>query len=540
MAASPTPQRLRLALLAALLLCLGLAITRPPKGWHPVMSFEAGGGDAAATQVALDMLFLPRASLRDCEALTGQVARLALAACRHCRLVRSDCSETVSAQEQAWLDSAPLDKPSGRLRGGVIQFRASDPALAQASCEAAEQLSVGGDNPVTCHPAGTPRPPVAPAHPADPVGLLLFLAAFAAAALTGWAIVRYEHLHAHLSMDGVDSGPQKFHTQPTPRIGGVAIATGLALSALLMAMAQGGLAPSFGALLLAGLPAFVGGLTEDLTKRVGVLERLLLTMLAGALAAWLLGGVLHRLDIPGVDDLLHWLPVAAVFTAFAVGGIANAINIIDGYNGLAAGFALIVLGAMAVVANLVGDALVLSACLALAGALTGFLIWNWPRGRIFMGDGGAYLLGFLLAELSVLLVMRNPGVSPWFPLLLLTHPVMETLYSVFRRRVQQGLSPGEPDNRHFHQMVHVWLRTRHQQSGQPASPTALNSATAKYILLPAILLAMSGAIWYQDSLVLQLAVLLYCLAYIGVYRQLARYRNSQARDHSPGNTQRPS
>jgi len=72
-----------------------------------------------------------------------------------------------------------------------------------------------------------------------------------------------------------------------------------------------------------------------------------MTMLAGGIGAWLLGAILNRLDIPGVDTALLWLPLSVAFTIFAVGGIANAINIIDGYNGLAGGFAAIVLAAMA-------------------------------------------------------------------------------------------------------------------------------------------------------------------------------------------------
>jgi UDP-N-acetylmuramyl pentapeptide phosphotransferase/UDP-N-acetylglucosamine-1-phosphate transferase len=65
------------------------------------------------------------------------------------------------------------------------------------------------------------------------------------------------------------------------------------------------------------------------------------------------------------------------------------------------------------------------------------LIWNYPRGKIFLGDGGAYLLGFWLAELSVLLVVRHPEVSPWFPMLLLVYPIFETLFSMYRSKVLQ-------------------------------------------------------------------------------------------------------
>jgi UDP-N-acetylmuramyl pentapeptide phosphotransferase/UDP-N-acetylglucosamine-1-phosphate transferase len=86
----------------------------------------------------------------------------------------------------------------------------------------------------------------------------------------------------------------------------------------------------YGLLLLAGVPAFLGGLIEDITKQVGVYQRLLLTMVSAALCAWLLGAILPRLDIPILDDLLLWTLPALLFTVFAVSGVANAINIIDG------------------------------------------------------------------------------------------------------------------------------------------------------------------------------------------------------------------
>src|SRR5258708_21336903 len=100
---------------------------------------------------------------------------------------------------------------------------------------------------------------------------------------------------------------------------------------------------------------------------------------------------------------------------FAVGGVANSINIIDGYNGLAAGHAVIVLAAMAWVSALVGDDFLFISTLAMIGALLGFLAWNYPEGKIFLGDGGAYLLGFWLAENSVLLAVLPPDGSPCLP-----------------------------------------------------------------------------------------------------------------------------
>lgn len=138
-----------------------------------------------------------------------------------------------------------------------------------------------------------------------------------------------------------------------------------------------------GLLLLCGLPAFLGGLVEDVTKRVGVFDRLMASMISGALGCWILGAVLHRVGLPGLDTALVWLPFAVIFPSFAVAGIANAVNIIDGFHGLAGGMGIICAAAVATVVFQTGDELVSVCALTLAGAPLGFLLWNWPGGRSF-------------------------------------------------------------------------------------------------------------------------------------------------------------
>ncbi|MEQ1804163.1 MAG: glycosyltransferase, partial [Burkholderiaceae bacterium] len=171
-------------------------------------------------------------------------------------------------------------------------------------------------------------------------------------------------------------------------------------------------------LVAAGLPAFLAGMLEDLTQTMSPRRRLFATALSATLAIWLLDAVIRRTDIPGVDTLIVMLPFAVALTIFAVTGVANSVNIIDGFNGLASMCVLIMLLALAYVAGKAGDIVMQSIALAVVGAVMGFFVWNFPAGLIFMGDGGAYFLGFLLAEVSILLVNRNAGVSPLFPLLL--------------------------------------------------------------------------------------------------------------------------
>jgi UDP-N-acetylmuramyl pentapeptide phosphotransferase/UDP-N-acetylglucosamine-1-phosphate transferase len=354
------------------------------------------------------------------------------------------------------------------------------------------------------------------------VGFVILALTAGTAALAGFLILRYEALHARWSHD-VATGPQKFHTKPTPRIGGLGIMSSLLISVVALLLPQEAPADPFGYLVLSSLPAFLGGIAEDITKSVIVPLRLALTMLAAAIGVWLLGAIIPRLDIVGFDALLSWVPFGIAFTMFAVGGVANAINIIDGYNGLAAGHAVIVLVAIACVSALVGDAFLFTAALAMIGSLLGFLYWNYPGGKIFLGDGGAYLVGFWLAELSVLLVARHPEVSPWFPLLLLVYPIFETLFSIYRRKILHGVSPGQPDRQHLHQMIYLRLASTDDDSLED-EPIQLNNRVAPYGWLMTFFCAIVAMAFWRETRWLVAGALLFCTGYVLFYRRLVKSR----------------
>jgi UDP-N-acetylmuramyl pentapeptide phosphotransferase/UDP-N-acetylglucosamine-1-phosphate transferase len=171
---------------------------------------------------------------------------------------------------------------------------------------------------------------------------------------------------------------------------------------------------------------------------------------------------------------------------------------------------------MAYVANGVGDALVFNTSIALAGAILGFFIWNWPSGKIFFGDGGAYLVGFILAELSVLLVVRNPSISPWFPLLLLIYPIFETIYTIYRRKVENQISPGLPDNQHLHQLIHDRLIPAEQANGT----LDRNSRVAPYLWVPTTVTALLAVAMAHSTTGLVICSVAFCLGYVFSYRRI--------------------
>ena len=205
-------------------------------------------------------------------------------------------------------------------------------------------------------------------------------------------------------------------------------------------------------LLIAGLPVFVLGVAEDLSKRIHPLQRLLAAIVTGILAWWLTGYTLKYVDIPPVDFLLAYLPLSIAFTAFAVAGLTNAINIIDGFNGLAGGTVIISLSALGIISWQVGDLQLAQLCLTVIVVLIGFMLFNYPFGKIFLGDGGAYLLGFILAWVAVMLPMRNPQVSVWAPLLVCSYPINEAIFSM-ARRLWNKTDLHEADSSHLHSLI---------------------------------------------------------------------------------------
>jgi len=493
--------------------------------YYPHLTIEAQGG------VKLEFLREGIPKKEDCRTATAMVAEAIRASCPACRVATQECLERLEPEQGRLLSEQPIAVPSSRLPNGVVGYFSEDRALALAACRETERLSTqSGGARVACFPPETERPlsAVFPPPPAldtrqGVVGLLMLALAGMVCAFACYLLVRYEAVHARWSHDHVQTGPQKFHAVPTPRIGGAGLMIGLLVAgAALPAMERGSSGELFGYLLFSSLPAFLGGITEDVTKKVSVPARLALTMLAAAAGAWLLGAIIPRLDVPGLDTLLRWTPFAVAFTIFAAGGVANAINIIDGYNGLASGHAVIVLAAMAFVSAQVGDAFLFTAALAMIGALLGFLVWNYPRGRIFLGDGGAYLLGFWMAELSVLLVARHREISPWFPMLLLVFPIWETLFSMYRRKIVLGLSPGQADRFHMHQVIYAFLHKRASNTDDPARMTRRNSEVAPYCWAMSLASAVPAIFLWKSTPWLVTAALVFCTVYLLIYRGLSR------------------
>jgi len=354
--------------------------------------------------------------------------------------------------------------------------------------------------------------------------MTFLLLAFAVSAVLTFGIIRFERTHARFSSDRDMSGPQKFHARPVPRVGGVGIVVGVAAAFMVLAFYRPGDGAIGLVLLGCAAPAFLSGLAEDLTKTQSPRRRLFFTVASAALAAWALGAVITRTDIPGLDWVVSFTVPAVAITLLAVAGVANAVNIIDGFNGLAAMCVVLVLAAIAYVSFQAQDPVIALCALAGLGAVMGFFIWNFPAGLIFLGDGGAYFLGFFVAELSVLMVQRNPDISPLCPLLMCIYPIFETMFSMYRRKYVRGRPVGMPDGVHLHSLIYRRL-VRWAAGDRTAKVlTKRNSMTAPYLWLLCMMSVVPAMLFWSNSLVLGGFILLFAATYTTLYASIVRFR----------------
>jgi UDP-N-acetylmuramyl pentapeptide phosphotransferase/UDP-N-acetylglucosamine-1-phosphate transferase len=281
-------------------------------------------------------------------------------------------------------------------------------------------------------------------------------------------LVLTQRWHGKLSLDSDLNGVQKLHAVPVPRVGGLGVVIGLMIGIAVGHHLNGETYRLVIPVLLAASPVFLAGILEDITKRVSVRARLLASFTSAALGVFLVGAQLTRLDTPLLDSFMVIAPVAFVFTCFAVGGMTNAINIIDGLNGLASGTVVIILAGLAAMAWQTNDLLVMKLCLWGIAAMLGFMAFNFPFGRIFLGDGGAYLAGFWVASCAVLLLSRNTNVSTWAVLLSVLYPVWETMYSMYRRKIILKAQTATPDVGHLHHVIYRAIEKASQHRARKA------------------------------------------------------------------------
>jgi UDP-GlcNAc:undecaprenyl-phosphate GlcNAc-1-phosphate transferase len=288
-----------------------------------------------------------------------------------------------------------------------------------------------------------------------------------------------------------EPGERRIHSQPTARLGGLAMYLGFGLSAALFSTNPATLGLLLSAAVITTLMVFddIGG--------VRPIFKLVFQIAASLLAILAFGISIKFIGLPGHLVILS-VAVSIPLTLLWFVGLQNTVNLIDGVDGLAAGVVAIVAGTLLLAAINRGESDIVILAGALIGACVGFLFFNWHPARVFMGDSGSNFLGFTLAALSVLSVAKGTVVLALVvPVAALAIPIVDTAWAIVRRRLR-GRPIATPDTEHLHHRLLDFGLSPQETALVFYFGTAIFAAVGlaiyghKKVLLGAILLMLLG------------------------------------------------
>lgn len=220
------------------------------------------------------------------------------------------------------------------------------------------------------------------------------------------------------------------------------------------------------------------------------------------------------IDAPIIGEILNVYFIALLFFIFALVSIANGTNIIDGANGLSAMTVLIQLLSLLLIAEKVSDFFIFYHLLILIIFLIVFLAFNFPAGKIFLGDSGAYMWGWISGIMTILFYGRHPELPTWGALLILIYPIIETIFSTIRKKVYENISPFNPDPYHLHLKVYFLFDKLFKRKK--------NKFSANNIVTLSLLPIWSSPLYlipfvYSDTFLITLSLTYVCILYFSIY-----------------------
>lgn len=309
-------------------------------------------------------------------------------------------------------------------------------------------------------------------------------------------------------------GVQRVHEGEVPRLGGLVIYIGLWVYWLLCQHGQA--MPFIQCLLISSLPLIFISVKEDLLHNTKAITRLGF-MAASCILFFLCYDVSYpTIEFPVIGDWLSNSSVLSLlFFSFCVLVIVNGFNLIDGANGLLPMSVLMQALSLMYITYEVNDSLNMIRLVYIIVPVIIFMGFNFPWGKIFLGDTGAYFLGFIMSLLTIIIFSEHPEIPTWVAVLILFYPAFELLFSIIRKLIERN-SPMDPDPYHLH------LKMFHLLKSQVIKPRVSNSLVMPCLALvwgmPFVLL-----VWVKDNLIMTLlGVVLIMIIYLGFYWALPR------------------
>ena len=302
---------------------------------------------------------------------------------------------------------------------------------------------------------------------------------------------------------------QRIHLNETPRLGGLIFI--LSLAGFVTQCQPGEGANILRLILISLTPAVFIALKEDLFQDVEPAIRLLSLIFVGWIFRATFTGPLPDVSsVPLLGELVLLQGGISLFYIFSMVAIANGMNLIDGVNGLCGAVALSILSALLFLSYKTGDTVMMSLLLSVILMLTPFMLLNFPFGKIFLGDLGAYSLGLIVGMLTIILFGRHPEISPYAAVLVLIYPLTEMVFTILRR-VLRGASVFRPDTLHLHLKIFYFLRP------QPAYKKIANALVMPTLSSLWIFPLLSLSWVYQKPPFILLAIILFVAMYAALY-----------------------
>jgi UDP-N-acetylmuramyl pentapeptide phosphotransferase/UDP-N-acetylglucosamine-1-phosphate transferase len=305
---------------------------------------------------------------------------------------------------------------------------------------------------------------------------------------------------------------QRIHQDEIPRLGGlIALICFFGYS---LSLEDSEMHHLLNILLLCIGPISFIALKEDLFHNVEPAIRLMALLFS----AWLfralyLGSYPDMSSVPFVRDLILMQGGLSFFYILSIATIANGINLIDGVNGLASGVIISILGALLFLGFKVHDPLIFGTTFLLLLFILPYALLNFPKGRIFLGDLGAYALGIMTSILTIILIGRHPELSPFNAALIMIYPATEVIFSI-ARRILKGESIFKPDLMHLHNKIFLYLTLKKRFSAPSKNLVTI-------FLSPLWLLPLWGVIFfYEQPEMLIASIALFCMGYLSLFTLL--------------------
>jgi len=304
---------------------------------------------------------------------------------------------------------------------------------------------------------------------------------------------------------------QSAHLVQTPRLGGISVV--IAASFGLWIFPPEGYESVLLIFLIALLPVFIAGAKEDICGNVSPRSRLLAAAFSSILTIFFFGVYVTKTDLYGLDWALGFSIFGFAFTVLLASGLCHAFNLIDGVNGLCGITSILTLGGLLSVGYATGDSAITGHVVLIIPAILGFFILNWPFGKIFLGDAGAYTIGHACAWLGIFLLERNADVAGTAIALLFFWPIADTFFAIYRRK-RAGRPIGQPDRLHFHQLVMrgleiMFLGRKNRKLSNPL--------TAIVLLLPIAAPVLAGVLFWDKPFEAGLALLAFSILFVLSY-----------------------